>query len=79
MRPPPGACSAPAPVAYIFEGLPPAFGADMDAYLRHLVFERAQALHPSPVSEAGLDEARRRLAASDPNLRSVEGPPPPRR
>ncbi|HEX6849773.1 MAG TPA: tetratricopeptide repeat protein [Candidatus Polarisedimenticolaceae bacterium] len=43
------------------------------------VFGRAQALHPSPVSQAGIDEARRRLGASDPNLRTVDGPPAPRR
>jgi tetratricopeptide (TPR) repeat protein len=43
------------------------------------VFRRAQALHPSPVSEAGIEEARRRVAGSDPNLRTVDGPPAPQR
>lgn len=43
------------------------------------IFRRAQALHPSPVSQAGIDEARRRLAGSDPNLKTVDGPPAPRR
>lgn len=43
------------------------------------VFQRAQALHPSALAEAGIDEARRRMGAPDPNLRTVDGPPTPRR
>ena len=43
------------------------------------VFRRAQALHPSAVAAAGIDEALRRMGRPDPNLRTVDGPPAPPR